>query len=218
MKRIVIACGCFLTMAGLSVAPVHADVTIYSNLSENSQGAISLNDESVTTFGDSFTTGTSAAALTSVTLLLTNGGGTSGTFLVYLAADAGGASGPGGFLASLTGTVSDSSGLTSSLANYTFAPSSPITLAANTRYWVELAAGTGNDVAWSFAGSDAGTGVAGEYFNVGPSVSTNSFGPYQMEVLVSPVPEPGTLVLAGLVSALGGACVYRRKRGATAPR
>jgi hypothetical protein len=99
-------------------------------------------------------------------------------------------------------------------------PLTPITLAAHTRYWVEVS--SIGRVDWGFAGSGQGPGVAGEFI-YNPFGSSSPFstatGAFQMLVQGPPVipvntPEPNTLplMLAGLLVLVGvGGQVARRR-------
>ena len=88
---------------------------------------------------------------------------------------------PGALIATI-GVLSAAS-LTSSLAVYDF-PTAPISLSANTRYWVQLTDTT--DAVWSLSSNTGGVGVGGEYFanqnGVSPNTGGGEGGALQMEV------------------------------------
>ncbi len=151
--------------------------------------------------------------LTGVQLLLSNGGGSSGTTSIgiYNTNDGTVPLSPRSLFATI-GTVSDSS-LTETASVWTVSLVSPRSLAAGSRCWVGLSTDNGASVQWSYASSDAGTGVAGEYFSNSNGTYANAGnGPYQMSVSVTAVPEPSTCVMALTALACGTASMRRRLR------
>lgn len=211
-----IACGLALLLAA---APTmcHAAV-IYDNLTQPFGGS-----DGVGTGGlvegplyDSFSTGTgSGFLLTSVQLLLSNGGGSSGTTSIGIYSNNAGTIPPSpGSLFATIGTVTDSS-LSGTASVWSVSPVSPLSLAASTRYWVGLSTNNNASMQWFYASSNAGTGVADEYFsNSQGSFANAGNGPYQMSVSVTAVPEPSTCasLLAGL--AFGCHTMFRRRKRA----
>ena len=172
----------------------------------------------------SFTTGSEASKVDSITLPLSssNLSSTQG-FIVGVFTDAAG-------LPNLTSAVAAAFSLDSSVTsltseNYTFNSSGYLvngTLAPNTRYWVTaFSAYAGvSSVNWHWTTSTSGVGVAGSLYayNAYGSGSwttgaADMDGSYQMQVVTSAVPEPGTMVLAGLVCSVGGVS-YRRRAAA----
>jgi hypothetical protein len=104
----------------------------------------------------------------------------------------------------------------------------PLTLSANTNYWVVLSATNGDQFGWYTADESPaeqnGSGFSfvngARSLNGGSSWSANvlaSVGAVSIQV-VQPVPEPSTIMLAGI--GVAGAIVIdrsRRRRGAGGP-
>jgi hypothetical protein len=183
-----LCCGGFAATANAS--------DLYNNLSAQPYDA-----DSVTTLGplaDSFSTGNSSFSLGKVTVLL-NGASDNGSVLVQLLGNS--STSPGSPLGTI-GILSDQS-LTGSYAPYSLTLSTPITLAADTRYWIELSS-TNSSANWAWSYDISGTGVASEYVanyygypTWGVFANNQGNAPYQMEVEGSPVPEPSSLFLLG---------------------
>lgn len=111
----------------------------------------------------SFTTGASPVDLTSVALVLDLGGASGGSFSVNLLEDNNGP-GPGGIIAQI-GTGLDSQLAVGSPQTLPFYPTTPPTLKAGKRYWIELVGQNGSTVEWWLSQyvSGYGFGFEGEY-------------------------------------------------------
>ena len=187
----------FSTLAGIVIAAalsVRGDTIVYSNI-----GAIGTGTDPISSFGplyDSFSTGSSFGAISSLDLFLGVGTPTDGdTITVGLYADS--STSPGSFLATL-GTINDSD-LSSTPADISVSLTSNPVLAPGTRYWIQLF--TDGSGIWQWSDDISGVGVSGEYFANMNGVFSNSDSPYQMQVaLAGSAPEPSTFapMLGGL--------------------
>jgi hypothetical protein len=187
-----------------AAAPICRAGLIYDNLSQASGGSDFVGQGGLVDgplYG-SFSTGAGAGVrLTGVQLLLSNGGGSSGITSIGIFNSNNGTSPPSpGTLYAAIGTVSESS-LSATASVWNVSLVSPLSLAANTRYWVGLSTNNGAVMQWWYSSNSAGTGVTGEYFSNNNGTFQNvGDGPYQMSVSVTAVPEPTTsaMALAGL--------------------
>jgi hypothetical protein len=195
-----------LAVAGLALATSSQADTLYDNLTPGVSSAGVASAGNLRLY-DSFSTSSSSETLNGVQLDL-SGLNAPGTLTVALFGDS--STAPGTLIANL-GTISDSS-IGSGVNDYTLSLSSTPLLAADTRYWIGLSDNSADTVQWSYAASDAGTGVSTEYNDYIGGVSLNSaFTPYQMQITATPsVPDAGlTASLLGL--GFSGLLALRRK-------
>jgi hypothetical protein len=210
VKRALIA----LIIAGcLSLCPASV---LYDSLGGASSGADLVNGAPWPSghgpLYNSFSTGASGFSLLDVVVMVGLRTPTSSSTTVALYSDSGSAT-PGSLLAEL-GQIPDSALSTLGLIQYELVLSSPYTLAANTRYWIQLSA-SGSSAVWSWTFDSSGTGVASEYTANQGGVLSSQFGPYQMRLsdqASGSVPEPTSLFVMG--GALLALSLLRRKRAA----
>lgn len=170
--------------------------TIYNNLNSTTDGG-----GGVGFLGDSFSTGSSAFTVEQVTLKLA--ASHADRFAVTVSLDG-----------ETIATLNDSS-LPTSFEDVPINLSTPITLAANTRYWVNVFAGI-SSAGWAFSYDQTAQGVAGEYYSIGVAETEipNIYGPFQMRVSGAgdpdPAPEAGSLPI--LLFDLGGLGLIWRGR------
>jgi hypothetical protein len=211
---------CFLVCAGLLTTAANAgSVVLFDNLSASSGFADGV--DTTTGLGplaDSFSTGGASVFLTDVKLLLelqvTGAGG--GSMTVSLLSD--NSTSPGSLLTTLA-TINDSD-LIFGPPQVIDIPVASFALAANTRYWIQLATTTGSSTAIFWLGSldTSGTGVASEFSSnslLGVTANVNE-GAYQMQVIGnSAIPEPSSVVLLGAgVAGIFLVSRFRRRRAA----
>jgi hypothetical protein len=204
---------CFVLCVSLLATAANAgSLTLYDNLGQTTAGTIGIAASNGGPLADSFSTGATSVFLTDVQLPFrveyfgSNPPGPPGSFNVSLLSD--NMTNPGTVLTTI-GTVTDESILNAfgGALGVIDLPVASFTLAANTRYWIELTDANPNMPTvsfWAFANGNGGTGVAGEFFFFAGLVFPNTEGPFQMKVtaFTSAVPEPSTAILAG-VSAVG---------------
>jgi hypothetical protein len=191
LRKLAIAIAVIGIASFRSLAPADAAV-LYDNLSFASGGS----DPAIDLLYDSFSTGPGGFSVSRIGLLLTAPTADAGTFTINVFS---GQNFPSAVLFS-AGTFSD--GLLSTTLSKFYVNFSPESLAASTRYWVELS--TTGSVEWGFDADASGIGVAGEFFQNQNGVFSNSNGPYQMQlsdVQVSAVPEASSwaMMILGFV-------------------
>jgi hypothetical protein len=212
MQKLKKSCGLLLASSFIVVS-AHAQNTILFNSLGGRPGGSDL------IFGagpiaESFSTTSGSLDLVDVIVNLTDGGSVgSGTTTISLFSNNPSPGGPfPGTLLATIGSVSDSQ-LSSSFQGFNISLASPYALAPNTRYWIELSSTSSSTAQWAYTFNGSGVGVASEFFNNSSGTSPTLSGPYSMEALAAPVPEPSTLAILGL-SAL--VLVYTARRKAAA--
>ena len=194
-----LAAGLVLALSAV-VAPIGGAnaTTLYDNLGGSSGGS-----DPVSAFGplyDSFSTDSSSYGYLSIKFLVA-GDPTDGGSFQLLILDAAPNDMPGlGQVAS--STISNSSLPAGCAAGCTFTAAGPVSLNANSRYWVELLS-TDSSLQWDWTQDISGTGVASEFYGNSGGFFASAEGAYQMQVVastVAPTPLPSTwlLSLAGL--------------------
>jgi hypothetical protein len=162
--------------------------------------------------GDSFSTGASTSVLTDLQVLLWRDGPATGSITASLYSDSN--TSIGADLVTL-GTLNDSAATQNqTVYNFDFSSFTPYLLNTNTRYWIVLDTANGSNLFWcSVRNDDNGVGVNGEYSQLDGNIFPNSnvFGPFQMQVTTSAVPEPSSLVLCG-IACMGGLAYHVRRR------
>lgn len=167
---------------------------------------------------ESFSTGSSSVDNVLATIGIGNGGTPTGFFTINLYANS--SNSPGALLGTF-GTFNDNViGIptTTVLFGTGFFP---LTLAANTRYWIGLL-GTNSSMGWVHVTDASGTGVAGEFWANSPggvltvNANSNAAPPYEMTVSGTTVPEPSTWVMLTLGFAGLGFAAYRASRATVA--
>jgi len=215
---------CFLVCVGLLATAANAgSVILYNNLSASTEDYDEISDSIFGPLSDSFSTGASSVRLTDVKVLLELFGSPTGSVTVSLLSSNETTMpypSPGSTLLSI-GTVSDTSIPPVPLHTPTVVdvPVPSYSLAANTRYWIQLGSTNGSTAGWDFSLDTSGTGVASEYFanpkfGVTPNLGND---PYQMQVsgFTGTIPEPTSVVLLGV--GIGGIIVvsrFRKRRAA----
>lgn len=206
---------------GLALLPIGVNAaadTLYDSLTANTAVSSGYNLVSDANFGplaDSFSTGSTDFLLNDIQLALTvDNPSTTGTVTVSLLID--NATSPGATIATL-GTVNDNALSAYTPATVDFSQATPIDLAANSRYWVEVSSTDDSSAGWSYTADTSGTGVANEfntntfqvYSNTGDPSQTLINDPYQLQVNgISAVPLPGTAWL--FATAIGSLAAFRR--------
>ena len=162
MKRSFFAtCACTaLWTVGMAAGPARAAV-LFDTLGADSSGySIIAPGSQGGPLAASFSTGATAASLTDVKLLLTTTNVTSGESVSVALYDDN-ATSPGNLLQTI-GNIAESS-LTNPFTVVDLPLGTPYALAANARYWIELAEPDGG-AKWSWTSDQSGTGVSGESY------------------------------------------------------
>jgi hypothetical protein len=181
-----------------------ANKTLFDDTGSTYTGGLGISPSSEGPLAQSFSSGSAPILLTDLKLELDDSNPSDGgTITIELFTSAGLATGPGAEVGVL-GTIADST-LTTSFASYDISFSNFFTLAANTTYWIELAATAGSGAQWDAANGASGTGVSGqEAFHRG---ATNSSFDFVMNLSGSaqetPFDDTGSTATGGLPLATG---------------
>jgi hypothetical protein len=201
-------------LAGFFAASASASgAVLFDSLGPPSAGAGHTGPGKI--LGASFSTGSASVILGDVSVLIQDDvPSDGGTFQISLLSDA--STSPGATLAASANLPDSNLSTGFTLQTVDFGTS----LAANTRYWIQLSSTSTTGLGWSYTNDFSGTGVANEFW-YDEGVNPNSGGPYQMEVSTSAAatPEPSTwaMLLVGFAG-LGYAGYSRsRKRRLAAP-
>jgi hypothetical protein len=206
LARLALILGVAWSACFAASTPGRADV-LYDNLSVASAGADPANPTIFGPLYNSFSTGSSSVSLSEIGLSLQATNPLDlGTFTITLLSAATAFADPTAIV--FSSSFSDSR-LLPSLSTFDV-NLSQISLAADTRYWVEVSS-TGS-VQWSFASDASGIGVAGEFsqnaggvtLNGPPTKDGETGFPYQMLISdqqIPAVPEPSSwmMMILGLV-------------------
>ncbi len=154
---------------------------------------------------------------------MTSASNASGNFFVSVWSDAAGTH-PDTSLETLSGDANPAT-----TGNYTYSASgSGLSLSPNTKYWIVLGVSSGDgNYRWNYTNSSATTG-SWTIPSTGTYASSDNAGttwgnfyngsPQQFEITATAaaVPEPGTMVMGGLLALGGSVMSFRRMRRAKA--
>lgn len=222
MKVRILHCG-FLTLL-LAALPIqsYAQVVSLSNLANTPSTSLGASYDMDSLFGaeiaQGFTTGSSSATLTSVTLSMGPAGTSGGGFTVALYDDSGGT--PGTPMATLSG---NSDPATPNLYTYT---ASGTLLSANTPYWIVASvpsSGATRNYQWINTGDSSVTsqpgwtlGSAAANFSLnGSSINGWSVQSSFQQLSISVVPEPAAtgVIMGGVTLGVLAINQIRRRKG-----
>ena len=210
----IIALALGVALAATTVGGARATV-LFNNTTQTAYGG----DAVANNVYASFSTGSQGVDLQSVSFALLATNASDGhSFRAILRSDNVG--NPGSSISGL-GPILDSALLGSSLSSpsmITLTETTPIALAANTRYWIELTpigAPPFTSAYWLWTNTNKGVGVKPEYtLNGAPGnfVTANLTASAVYTMNVSVVPEPGSTALLGIGAAFLLGLSYLRRR------
>ena len=180
-------------LTGALTCALSAGTIVFGNTGESGIGVDGVDASFVGPLYDSFTSLDAAGQITDLQIVLSlcteENCPSSGTVDVGLYADSSTTPGTGSPLGSISDTL-----LSDTPATYDIPLTAFPVLTADTRYWIGL---SGDTMAqWSYESDDSGIGVSGEFFDNQTGVSSDSIGPYQMQVTVTETtPEPASIFL-----------------------
>jgi hypothetical protein len=185
---------------------------VFSNDFDDAAG-FTLNISSTNSFATGFTTGTNASFLDLTGVKLSLQTSSSSSIPVVSIFSNGGGNVPGSLLATLSGPAS----ITNNVSPQDFLFTGNLSLSPSTNYWVVLSASDpSSSYQWEFAGAapdqQNGSGYAaiGGKRKIGAGSWTNNITASAGMVEIQAVPEPSTLILAGI--GMAGAVAVDSKR------
>ena len=210
----IIALALGVALATATVGGAQATV-LFNNTTQPAYGGDAIANNAYA----SFSTGSQGVELQSVSFaLLATDAGDGKSFHAILRSD--NVDNPGATISPL-GQILDSALLGSSLSSpsmITLTENTPIALAANARYWIELTpigAPPFTSAYWLWTNTNHGVGVSPEYtLNGAPNnfVTANLTASAVYMMNVSVVPEPGSTALLGIGAAFLLGLSYMRRR------